>query len=1090
MKKFFRAILMALLFCCGTVLSFSQNVYNSVSELSYDDEGSDITINSDFIFVGISAYALLYDGNNYVYVTPAKQIEELKLTEGQSIKSLSGYCMKINPLEIWVSENFYGSIPAEASSLPSPTILTGQPLTKKIGYVETHGTVEEDEEDETVVIKTGSTRYSIQLANGYKPTEYLGKEVTLTGFVWREYQGDYFIYIIDIWEGDKDIEISVSANPANGGSVWIDNNKNSTQESINPGSEHTINALANIGWHFIEWTSAGKVIGSDNSLSVYPNAKTNYVANFEKDPEKYTLSISANPKEGGTVSISGVSDLTSSFNEGTNVTVNAVPTEGYKFEGWKSDNSIVSSLTDYSFEIKQNTSLSAQFSPIVIPTRTVKFRSSNIDKGTVTADGYNNDNEITTSQTVILRANPVNDYHSFSYWTKNGERTNDGDVITYSDNADAEFVAYFTSAYPVTFSSADNGTISVTDSKNNIIKSGDKVPENDRIIIKLTPKDGYKLSSLTINSKYLSIDSDVLEYTITSPVNIEATFDVSIPKRTVYFIPSDVKKGSVIAEKFPNVQQVYTDEAVTIKAIPKDSNHEFDYWTLNDNRIDAGDEIVYIEPEEAQFIAYFKSAYPVTFTSPANGTISVKDEDNKDIVSGQRIAENSKIKIQLTPANGYRVTSLMVNDIEISHSSDPINYKVDKPVTISGKVEAAAAGTKLITVISSDNTMGKVYINTPGITSMSISLNGTAELHAEPVMGCKFEGWRQVGSSNFVSTDPVYTYYFAAADIHLEAVFNYIIQTPRKVTVVSSNNSKGTVRIKDEESNSVTSQRYLTLIATPLTSNDYFIDWTDNSGRVLSKNTEYVYDSEAEATITANFGSKYKLTYEIDNELSVTKIIKVEDGSVMTSGGIRQYSSTIAEGTRLSLSIETPPHYEIDELIVNDINVVEEYYSNDSSFVFAMNCNTQIKVKVVPQRHSVIIKRHPHGTVEVYRKINSNNLGVGSALGNGDRAEYGTTLYLIPHAEESYSLESVKINGKDNYVTNGKGYIEHVIEGDIEIEPIFAIESGISSLPSDKEIDEILMVFDLSGKYLGKTLPKSHGIYIIKTATRTIKVRI
>ena len=81
MKKFFRAILMALLFCCGTVTSFSQNVYNSVSELSYDDEGSEITINSDFIFVGISAYALLYDGNNYVYVTPAKQIEELKLTE-------------------------------------------------------------------------------------------------------------------------------------------------------------------------------------------------------------------------------------------------------------------------------------------------------------------------------------------------------------------------------------------------------------------------------------------------------------------------------------------------------------------------------------------------------------------------------------------------------------------------------------------------------------------------------------------------------------------------------------------------------------------------------------------------------------------------------------------------------------------------------------------------------------------------------------------------------------------------------------------------------------------------------------------------
>ncbi|MDE5838136.1 MAG: hypothetical protein K2H39_03705, partial [Paramuribaculum sp.] len=519
-------------------------------------------------------------------------------------------------------------------------------------------------------------------------------------------------------------------------------------------------------------------------------------------------------------------------------------------------------------------------------------------------------------------------------------------------------------------------------------------------------------------------------------------------------------------------------------------NHSFAYWTLNGVITNDAEILIYSDPEEADIIAYFKSAYPVTFTSPANGIISVKDSENNDIVSGQRIAENNTVKIQLTPANGYRVTSVLVNNVEISHSSDPINYKVTEPITISGKVEAAAAGTKLITVISSDNSMGKAYINTPGVTSMSISYNGSAELHAEPAMGCKFEGWRQVGTNNFISTDPVYTFYYAASDIHMEAVFNYIIQTPREVTVVSSNSGKGTVKIKDESTTIVTSQRYLTLIATPNTENDFFIDWTNESGKVLSTKNEYIYDNEAPAIITANFKSKYTLDYSVEGEAANTVMVIVDDGSELTSGGIIHYSSLVDEGTRIELTIEPVDHYEVSELYVNNKDVATEYYANDCKYTFAINSNIRIKAIIEPQHHSISITEHPHGSISVYKELDVNGNGLGSKLLHGDRTKYGTTLYIFSTPLDSYELESVKINGEKKSAKDGKAYIEHLVDSDVEIIPNFSITTGIDTIHRDNSEDEIIMVFDLSGKYIGKALPKTHGIYIVKTMTKTLKVKI
>ena len=73
----------------------------------------------------------------------------------------------------------------------------------------------------------------------------------------------------------------------------------------------------------------------------------------EPEPEisQFTLTVTAG--EGGTVSTEG-----GTYDEGTNVTVTATPSEGYEFAGWEGSDSIDVSLT---LQLNSNVSIQALF---------------------------------------------------------------------------------------------------------------------------------------------------------------------------------------------------------------------------------------------------------------------------------------------------------------------------------------------------------------------------------------------------------------------------------------------------------------------------------------------------------------------------------------------------------------------------------------------------------------------------------------------------------------------------------------------------------------------------------------------------------
>lgn len=71
--------------------------------------------------------------------------------------------------------------------------------------------------------------------------------------------------------------------------------------------------------------------------------------------QQYTISVSSNPTNGGTVSGSGT------FNSGTSRTVTATANSGYTFQKWTENGSQVSTNANYTFTVNNNRSLVAHF---------------------------------------------------------------------------------------------------------------------------------------------------------------------------------------------------------------------------------------------------------------------------------------------------------------------------------------------------------------------------------------------------------------------------------------------------------------------------------------------------------------------------------------------------------------------------------------------------------------------------------------------------------------------------------------------------------------------------------------------------------
>ena len=229
-------------------------------------------------------------------------------------------------------------------------------------------------------------------------------------------------YIQDINVGNpQTYTITVLADPAEFGTV-------SGGDTYNQGESCTVIASANEGYIFTHWTENGNEVSNHASYTFTVTSDRTLVANFSVQPQSYTITVTPNPTNGGTVRGNGT------YQEGQQCTVSATPAAGYVFQKWTENGTDVSTSSSYTFTVTGNRNLVANFK---VQTYAISVAAEPANGGTVTGNGNFNYGQ---SCTITATAN---EGYDFLNWTENGNQISTNPSYSFTVTGNQTFVANF-----------------------------------------------------------------------------------------------------------------------------------------------------------------------------------------------------------------------------------------------------------------------------------------------------------------------------------------------------------------------------------------------------------------------------------------------------------------------------------------------------------------------------------------------------------------------------------------------------------------------------------------------------------------------
>lgn len=368
--------------------------------------------------------------------------------------------------------------------------------------------------------------------------------------------------------------ITVNAEPANGGTV-------SGGGTYAEGSTCVISAMPNDGYVFENWTLNGTEVTTDPSYSFIVSRNATYVAHFAQNANQATITATAEPVEGGSVSGGGTYEL------GDDCILNAVATAGYEFVNWTLNGNQVSTEAMFSFTVTSNAVYVAHFNKLVNNyTVTVSLEPSSA--GSVIGAGTYEEG---TTCTLIAISNPT---YSFVSWTENGAVVSTEDHFTFTVDRNRSFVAVFSQGlfYTITASAGANGTI--TPEGEIIVEPGvDKtfaiIPNNGSVVSKVLvdgidvgPVESYTFRSVSANHSILAQFSGL-------GVDDNTTFDLK-----VYPNPANDK----INIQCQNMKQVSIFNLFGVQIERKDVND--DHAVLSTDNLPQGTYILKVENNDGR----------------------------------------------------------------------------------------------------------------------------------------------------------------------------------------------------------------------------------------------------------------------------------------------------------------------------------------------------------------------------------------------------------------------------------------------------------------------------------------------------------
>ena len=520
----------------------------------------------------------------------------------------------------------------------------------------------------------------------------------------------------------EEYEITATANPTAGGSV-------TGAGTFQYGQNVTLNATANTGYTFTNWTENGSVVSSNAEYSFTATASRTLVANFQINT--YNISATANPTAGGTISGAG------EYTHGENVTLTATANTGYDFVNWTENGAAVSTETSISFTATADRNLVANFS---IESYTISATASPSNGGTVSGTG-----EYDYGQTVTLSATPSTGYH-FVNWTDNGVEVSTSAEYSFTATADRTLVANFSiNRYHVTATVNDP-------TKGNVTIEGettDGMYDYGTVLV--------MTAAATEGNHFVAWNDGVTdaqrEYTVVADVDFVANFAQDGVVSYIITATANPTDGGTITGVGPYEENT----TVTLNAIASEG-YTFANWTENDVVVSTDAEYSFTATADRALVANFTiNTYIISATAYPT--------DGGTIEGAGEYTHGETVTLRATANTGYTFANWTEDGVEVSADAE-YSFTATESRTLVANFDIPILPNIIITATANPTDGGTIE------GAGEYTQGETATLRATANTGYTFTNWTEDGE--VVSTDAQYSF-TATADRSLVA--NFAINT-------------------------------------------------------------------------------------------------------------------------------------------------------------------------------------------------------------------------------------------------------------------------------------------------------------------------
>jgi len=419
------------------------------------------------------------------------------------------------------------------------------------------------------------------------------------------------------------------------------------------GQTCTVTATPNTGYHFVNWTENGNTVSTSASYSFTVTNNRNLVAHFSNQTQSYTVTVSANPANGGTVTGGGT------FSQGQSCTVSATANTGYTFTNWTENGSVVSTNASYTFNVTGNRTLVAHFTAVP-QSYNITVSANPTNGGNVTGGG-----NYTSGQSCTVNATAATGY-TFTNWTENGNVVSTNASYTFTVNNNRTLVAHFTSnTYTV--------TVSANPTNGGTVTGGGTFTYGQTCTVTATVNNGFTFINWTDNGSFVSSNL-TYTFTVTHNSNLVAHFTENpLPVYTINVTPKPAEGGTVRGGG--TYQQ---GQSCTVVATPA-PGYTFVNWTETGVEVSTNTEYTFTVTGNRNLIANFSAIDYVISASvdPAEG----------GIVEGTgTFAYGAEVTVKAVLNEGYTFLYWTENGLVVSYNQN-YTFVVNSSRTLVANVQ-------------------------------------------------------------------------------------------------------------------------------------------------------------------------------------------------------------------------------------------------------------------------------------------------------------------------------------------------------------------------------------------------------------------